>query len=205
MRPGWPARPIIRHSSRSWGEIVRSTSPFGDHGGAPRVQSIIAHSLIYILALSMLFRVTAWFGWFVAVTLVFNAILLLCWVVSSVHRHRDHLCEWCMRDVPADAPTEAERRLPLLRLAHFNMTVAGTAVFAVVVVVPPLLTAVLDGSPTDRLLYIPGDVWITAVIYSEWVHHRLRPWCPFCKPWDDEGDEEPAPDPVDSDESVRVR
>lgn len=47
--------------------------------GAPRVQSIIAHSLIYILALSMLFRVTAWFGWFVAVALVFNAILLLRW------------------------------------------------------------------------------------------------------------------------------
>lgn len=96
-----------------------------------------------------------------------------------------------MWDVPADAPTEAERRLPLLRLAHFGKTVAGTAVFAVVVVGPALLTALFDGAGTARLLYIPGDLWITAVIYSEWMHHRLRPWCPFCRPWDDEGDEEP--------------
>jgi hypothetical protein len=43
---------------------------------------------------------------------------------------------------------------------------------------------------------IPGDLWMFAVIYTEWLHHRLRPWCPYCRPWDEGGDQELAPDPT---------
>ena len=204
MSRGWRARRIIRLSWQCWGETVRSTSPFGDYGGASEAQSVIAHSLIYVLAASLLFRVGAWFGVFTGVSLAFNATLVICWIVAFIHRRRDHLCARCMQEVPATAPTQAERRRPLLRFSHFATTVGGTAAFAAVVFVPTLLADHFSGH-VGRSLYIPGDLWITAVIYCEWVHHRLRPWCPYCRPWDDDGDEEPAPDPTDSGERVMPR
>ncbi|MBI3224345.1 MAG: hypothetical protein HYZ39_04720 [Mycolicibacterium cosmeticum] len=170
-----------------------TTSTFGDHGGA---QSVIAHSLIYVLTASLLFRVGAWFGMFTAVSLAFNVTLVICWAVAFFHRRRDHLCARCMQELPADATTQAERRRPLLRFSHFATTVAGTAAFAAVVFVPMLVADLISGH-VSQTFYIPGDLWISAVIYCEWVHHRLRPWCRYCRPWDDEGDKVRAPEPTD--------
>ena len=205
MRHGSRARPIIRRLSQSWPEIMRSACSFGDQDGAPLAQSLIAHSLIYVLVGSLAFRVAAWFGFFIDISLVFNATLVICWIVASFHRRKDHLCARCMHEVPADAPTRAERQWPLLRFSHFTVTIAGTAVLACVVFGLALVADLLGGAHAARLLYIPGDLWVTAVIYCEWVHQRLRPWCRYCRPWDDEGDHEPAPDPTDSGTSTPVR
>lgn len=174
---------------------MKSAQHFGDHGGAPRIRSAIAHSLTYVLALALVSRVATWFGLFLDGAHFVSAALLVCWLVAGFHRDSEHLCERCLREVPIAAPARAERQRSLLRFAHVAKSVIGCAVLAVVSVGPPLL-AVLMPVEVPRLLYIPGDLWLVAIIYAEWVHHRLRPWCPFCDPWDEEGDEEPAPDPT---------
>ena len=158
-----------------------------------RVQRAFAHALPYVLVAGIAVRVATWFGWFVGVNQIVTVILLLCWLLSGQHRFQEHLCVRCMDEVPADAPTRAERRRPLLWLSHLSMSPMGIAIMAVVVVGPALL-GFIAGQVT-RPLAIPGDLWLFAVIYVGWIHHRLRPWCPYCRPWDDEGDEEHSPDP----------
>lgn len=96
---------------------------------------------------------------------------------------------------PADAPTQAERRRFPLWFVHFNSTLRGMTI-TVLLVVGARLPHAISGDPGLRLLQVPGDLWMFAIIYSEWLHHRLRPWCPSCRPCDDGGDQEHAPDPA---------
>lgn len=172
-------------------------SGIGSHGDSEpsRAQTIAVHLLIYVLAFSLAIRIATWFGLLVWVNYAVAVVLLAFWVASAHHRSREHLCLRCMEEVPADAPMQAERRRPLLRFSHFANTAAGVAVLGILLVGPPLV-AELRSTEMNPLLAAPGDLWLFTVIYTEWVHHRLRPWCPYCDPWDDEGDPEPAPDPT---------
>lgn len=172
-----------------------ATAHFGDGSRASRAQSAMAHALIYVLAVAALARIASWFGLLGWVDIATAVVLVACWAVSVFHRRRDHLCARCMDDIPADAPTQAEgRRFPLW-FVHFNSTLRGMTI-TMLLVVGARLPHSIAGDPGLRLVQIPGDLWMFAIIYSEWLHHRLRPWCPYCRPWDDGGDEEHAPDPT---------
>lgn len=74
-----------------------------------------------------------------------------------------------------------------------SYSLKGVAITVVLVVGPALLAYIAGGAAPP--LAIPGDLSLFAVIYTGWVHHRLRPWCPYCGRWEDDGHEEPSPDP----------
>lgn len=173
---------------------MKSVAGFGGESSWRRVQSAIAHTLVYVLAVGLVVRVTTWFGLFIGANQIITLILLVSWMLSGRHRRQEHLCARCVDEVPADAPTRAERQRPLLCFSHLANTVKGIAILGVLMAGPPLLS--LMTGDVARLMTIPGDLWLFATIYTEWVHHRLRPWCPYCDPWDDDGDEEPSPDPT---------
>lgn len=178
------------------------TAHFGDESGASRMQSAMAHSLIYVLAAAMLVRAASWFGLLTVVNALVAAVLLTCWLVSGFHRRKDHLCFQCMEEVPADAPTRAERRRRSLRFAHFTGSPRGLPVTIMIVGGPAVVGIAMYGATPTRY-FIPSDLWMFAAIYAEWLHHRLRPWCPHCRPWDEGGDEEPAPGPTLFDTKAR--
>jgi hypothetical protein len=168
---------------------------FGDESRASQIQSAMAHSLIYVLAAAVLVRAASWFGVLTVVNAFVAAVLLTCWLVSGFHRRKDHLCFRCMSEVPADAPTRAERRRRWLRFAHFTGSLGGLSITIMIVGGPAAVGIAMYGATPTRY-FIPGDLWMFAVIYTEWLHHRLRPWCPYCRPWDEGGNEEPALDPT---------
>lgn len=164
---------------------------FGDESPASRMQSALAHALPYVLALAVPTRVASWFGLLNGVNTFVAIALLTCWGTALFHRHRDHLCARCMDDVPVDAPCLAQRRRRSLRFFHFSITVLGTFVMVVLIGGPALFGVVTNGA-VPRAYFIPGDIWTFWLIYTAWQHHRLRPWCPYCRPWDEGGDEESA-------------
>lgn len=100
-----------------------------------------------------------------------------------------------MDEVPADAPVQAERRKRVLWFSHQLATGIGICGL----LVPAVAIAVIGGhfgSPEDHpVARIPLDVLVFTALYSTWLHHRLRPWCPYCRDWDEDGDTEPSPDP----------
>lgn len=168
---------------------------FGDESRASRAQSALAHALIYVLVVAVPIRVASWFGLLTGVNMFVASVLLTCWGMALFHRHKNHLCARCMEDVPVDAPSLAQRRRRSLRFFHFSITLLGTLVMAVFIGSPAIFDVMSEGT-VPRAYFIPGDIWTFALIYTAWQHHRLRPWCAYCPPWDEGGDEEPAPDPT---------
>ncbi|GAB0105262.1 hypothetical protein JMUB6875_42400 [Nocardia sp. JMUB6875] len=164
-----------------------------------RVLDWIAHRMGSILAVTTLAgAVATWVenSW-VSVTLagLVTAAFTVGTVVSVLHMELTRICAACMRAVPADAPVRAQRRRWLLRVAHVGSGRSGLHLFAVIAV--STLAAVLAGI-RGRYVTVPMAFWPLLVSYAGLIHHRLRPWCPYCPRWDDGGDlQEPSPDPSD--------
>jgi hypothetical protein len=172
---------------------------FGDPDRSPRAgvlargAHLLPHAAIGYLAASVAY----WLGY-----LPLAVWMPICWaasiliVVSTVHLALGRICLRCMEAVPADAPVRAQRRLWLLWFSHrftgwrYYVTLLG------------ILAAVLAfrlglglQPGTHRWTTAPADGFILATFWAGWIHHRYRPWCPYCRRWDDGGDREPAPDP----------
>jgi len=171
------------------------TAHFGDESRMSRMQSAMAHALIYVLAVAVPIRVASWLGLLTGINIFVSIALLACWSTALFHQRKEHLCARCMDEVPVDAAALAHRRRRTLRFVHFAATLVGILTMIVLIGSPAIFGAVADGT-IPRGYFIPGDAWTFALIYSVWQHHRLRPWCPYCRPWDEGGDEEPAPDPT---------
>lgn len=175
--------------------------PSGGPSRASRLSTAIAHSLIYVLAVGVALHVLSWFRVLNDLDFIVSALLIVCWPVAVWHHHLAGLCVRCMAEMPADAPVRAERRRWLLRFSHFSATLKGLVVMQFVCIAPLLIViffpSVFAGGLHSFLwCRIPGDIWIFTLIYSTWLHHRLRPWCPYCRRWDGGGDPEPSPDPT---------
>lgn len=173
------------------------SAPSGDSSGSPK-WSLVAHSLIYALGVAFLVRVASWFGLLEDVSGVAMWALIPFIGISTWHQMRGGLCLRCMAEVPDDAPVRAERHRVLLRMAHFNSVWAIIAVTVAFLVLGRVVLAPLLDDDDSTLFLAPADMWIFALIYGQWLHHRLRPWCPYCRDWGDDGDPEPSPDPTTS-------
>lgn len=169
----------------------------GQSGGQPgdsRLQSAMVHSLIYVLMVAIVMRILSWFGYFVVANYLVTMVLLACWVATRLHWTRDRLCLKCIEAVSANAPVQAERQWRVLWVSHFVGTGAGVVTTVVVLSFAPI-TALITDSDLVRYVGIPGDLWVCLVIYAEWLHHRLMPWCPYCGDSGEGGEAEPSPDP----------
>ncbi len=155
----------------------------------------VTHALPWILAAGLVTRVASWFGWLASLDLAIAAAILGCQFATMYHLRSAHLCMRCMDEVPADAPVQAERRKRVLWFSH--QIVTGVGIFGLLV--PAAAIAFIGnhfGSQTiQHLTRIPADILLFTSLYSTWLHHRLRPWCPYCHDWDEDGDPETSPDP----------
>lgn len=176
---------------------MTQSAPSGDPSGSSKL-SVVAHSLMYVLAIAFSVRVASWFGLLEGVNEVLTWVLIGTFGASIWHRLRSGLCLRCMAEVPDDAPVRAERQRGLLKIAHFNGRWKSVAVTVGLVFLGPVVLALMLDGDHSNFSSAPADVWIFVLIYSEWLHHRLRPWCPYCRDWDDDGDPEPSPDPTTS-------
>ncbi|WP_454165871.1 hypothetical protein [Gordonia iterans] len=119
-------------------------------------------------------------------------VLVVLQFVDTRHR-RSGLCLRCFATAPLDGSGEAERRRGLLRVFHSVATPFGLALFLAGMMTPTFLRVVLDGADWWR---IPSQVLVFSVMGLTWVHRRYRPWCPYCRNWDNDGDREPSPPPT---------
>lgn len=164
-----------------------------DESRFSRLLTTLAHLMLYALAAVAAARVATYFdytGTLVELTILFgNAVLL----IGLMHNDFRRLCVQCMREVPADAGRRAERQQWLLWLRHWVSTTPRVLLVVVMISVPVFLVHSV-GLP--RVVSLPVDALWAAFMYSVWLHHRLRPWCPYCRDWDQDGAPEPSPDPV---------
>ncbi|MEE3755238.1 hypothetical protein [Mycobacterium intracellulare] len=176
---------------------------FGSYDAtAARVRSAVAHRQLSILtgaiALDVVSHVMTLPGPLARVA-AFVTLTLMTVAVLAMYSHLfdTALCVQCVADVPADAPVRAQRWRRMLWLRHFMGTRLGAATTLAVAVVLGGAQGVCGLQGAARLLFVaPADAFLFAVVYAGVLHHRLRPWCRYCRGWDGDGDPEPSPDPA---------
>ena len=165
-----------------------------------RVQTFVSHSVPWLLTVAIVTRVLFMVGLIPHVidTLVF-LLLFIGWCTLRYHWAKARLCLRCIRGVPLDPGTEVKRHLWLLRIQHWgpmrtSLVFGGVLAFTLIL---PYLVHISKDSLVDRGALVPLDVVLFVSLFSSWIHHRLQPWCPYCKPWGEGGEEElvPGPDP----------
>ena len=129
-------------------------------------------------------------------TLALSASVVgLVWIIAQgLHTRRENLCVRCAEAMPSNPCAAVERGRVWLRL-HHRLT-DSPVVFVVYVGVQVLacLPTWLGWRGLDWLWFLP-----IAGLTRLWLHHAaVRPWCPYCREWDDGGDHEPSltPDPA---------
>ena len=179
-----------------------SSSLFDDFGSdeSPRGQTInkIAHLYPLTVVLWSVFIALTWFeivnGWWTLLTFLFIVPI----IIAQWHMVIARICLRCMQNVPEDAPVRSQtpRNRKLMWLFHstlgfrfLGMILLGAAV------VSAIRYFIGSGAGETTWLNAPMDIFIVCVIWSQWKHHRYRPWCPYCK-WGDGGSHEAVPQGV---------
>ncbi len=166
----------------------------GESSGS-RAMTTLTHALPWVLAVGLVLRIASWFDWLTSLDLAAAVVMLTCSVATHFHQRSSHLCMRCMDEVPADAPVLAQRRKPQLWFSHQLSSGVGICGLLVPALVIALIGTHLESPEIQHLARIPMDFLLFASLYSTWLHHQLRPWCPYCRDWDEDGNPEPSPDP----------
>ncbi|BCI84688.1 hypothetical protein MTY66_63130 (plasmid) [Mycolicibacterium sp. TY66] len=176
---------------------------FGSYDSpAARIRTAVAHRQLLILtvaiALDLVSHVVT-LPDLLARVAAFATLALMTVAILAMYSHLfdTALCVQCMADVPADAPVRAQRWRRMLWLRHFMSTRLGAAVTLLIAGALGAAQGVSGLQGAARLLFAaPADLFLFAVVYAGALHHRLRPWCLYCREWDGDGDPEPSPDPT---------
>lgn len=159
-----------------------------------RFLTTTAHLALWGIAIIATMRVLGYLGvdnWLIAAS---DFIAFIPILFAIFHTTVTRLCVRCMQEVPADASARAQRQRWLLWVTHSLESPRKLAVWMGVVITSGVLIAAFD---LPRVADAPTDAYWLTYMYSMWLHHKLRPWCPYCRRWDDDGDiHEPSPDPV---------
>lgn len=153
-----------------------------------------AHLMLYAIALLAALRIPYYLGYTHWVFAAAGGIGFLLIVSGIIHHELTRLCVRCMAEVPANASSRAEREKRVLWLNHWWDTMPGILTYCGLLIGADLL---IHQYGFPRLTRLPVDLVTVTYMYSIWLHHKLRPWCPYCRNWgDDGGIHEPSPDPV---------
>ncbi|MFC9997023.1 hypothetical protein [Nocardia sp. NPDC127526] len=167
-----------------------------------RVQDWITHRFGRFIAAYAVVCVATWLtagSWLTILSAVVVIAFCMSLSVALVHSQFTRICVLCMREVPVDAAERAERRRWLLRVWHIWTGFGALPIVAVLAVIPLLISGHLPAAVRSVALALL-ELWGIATASSLRVHHRLRPWCPYCRDWGEDGDiKKPSPDPVNHD------
>jgi hypothetical protein len=168
-----------------------------DRNAASRALTWLAHVAMPVAVVMLVINAIDWFydipDWIGLTIAVIQFVVI---VIAALHQDIGRICVRCMQEVPADAPVRAQRRRWLLRFWHFSMTRGYWLALACVIFVPAAIQVLFFETTRATWMNAPGDLFVFAYIWALWSHHRLTPWCPYCRRWDDGGAHEPSPDPV---------
>jgi len=187
---------------------------FGDPDEGPRARTLarVAHTALPVIVGTLAIRAVNWFGE-IPYWLDTTTTLVLIWVVvlATIHQAIARICVRCMERVPADAPVRAQRQRWALWLVHFARRSIWVwfGVWMILILLYYLAESLLypglpANSPQDNWLLAPGDVLFAAYAYGLVMHHRLSPWCPYCR-WGEGGTHEQAPTPTPDPTGVKTR
>lgn len=114
-------------------------------------------------------------------------------LIATFHQELGRICVSCMQEVPADPGKLVTQLRLLLRLSHWSPVrylVIWAALF-----LPGMVATIVAGVGWSWI-FILCDTLFFAAIMAGWAHHRLRPWCPYCRDWDgDDSPHERVPNP----------
>lgn len=135
-------------------------------------------------------------------------VLLFSYITFMRHFQTSGMCLRCIASSPLDPETAVRRNRLFLRYAHLSRRgVVLMALTGLVLLVVGDTIAASSGGLTSsilpKLVRMPMDAMFYGVIWSMWSHHRLRPWCPWCRRWDEGGDPELIPDPDPAEKGTR--
>lgn len=126
-------------------------------------------------------------------TAVLSWVALLVILVGTFAEgyHNLTLCPRCARSIPIDGPEQARVRSDWLRL-HHRLRASWWGLLLVALGIGAVIT-----------LRVPSVIAF-APVYVSWVveavanlrHRPLQPWCPQCRWWDDDGDDDAPVVPV---------
>lgn len=171
---------------------------FGDPDRSPstRHAARIAHLMLPLAIVSMGVRSVEWFVrlpyW---LSIPVAALVTTTFIFGVLHLSIARICLRCMEEVPADAPVRAQQQRWLLWYEHLWRNPKWALAFIAVLFGAPFLRQKLFGDTGGFWLYAPTDIGWFLMVYATWVHHRVSPWCPYCRRWDEGGDHEPSPTP----------
>lgn len=110
-----------------------------------------------------------------------DALLLFTGLVLLLCHYTGRLCEQCIREMPENAPAEAENKRHWLRKYHqrgrywLGLLCLVGASFGAKAWQGDFDTVLGHGITTAVNLWIMYDLW------AERTHGRFRPWCPWCR------------------------
>ncbi|WP_280422762.1 hypothetical protein [Nocardia carnea] len=165
---------------------------FNNDGRFQQFFTSAAHLMLPAIALQAASRIPYYLGVDHLLISVAGLVANVLVVVGLLHNEVARLCVRCMQEVPADAGTRAQRQQWVLWTHHFVKSGRGLALLGSALVA----YWVFAYSDLPRISQAPSDLVFTLLFYSIWLHHRLRPWCPYCRDWGSDGMKEPSPDPV---------
>jgi hypothetical protein len=105
--------------------------------------------------------------------------------------HQVSLCPRCARSIPLDGSEQAARRSDWLRLHH---RLEG-AWWSILLIVGAIGVVVTLGVPPGIALAPVYVSWVVEAV-ANLRHRLLQLWCPQCRWWDDDGDDETPVVPV---------
>lgn len=166
-----------------------------------RAATVFAHSIpalvVVALAMRVVFLVTN--QWWVADNIASISVVVGIFALIF-HLRRGGLCLRCIRNAPLDPERGVRRNKLFLQMIH--MRTKTFWVWYAACYVSAIASAFVHGA-VAILFKLPLDVLFFSAVWSAWQHHRLQPWCPYCRGWDEGGDEELVPDPDPSETATR--
>jgi hypothetical protein len=180
-----------------------TTSAAGGSSWREVAAARVAHLMLPLLGLRLGLNVLEWGnvlpGLNAKITMIVTVVLMV--GIGAHLIFSTSLCVQCMAEVPDDAPVRAVRQRWLLWVLHRFTSRRGIAMLLLVISIECWVGTALYGDASMRAgtagnwVFMPSDLWLDVGIYSFWLHHKLLPWCPYCKRWGDGGVHEQVPDP----------
>ena len=177
------------------------------HDDTPRgtLFAFFAHLFPYAIVTAFLFTIYGYFGSPgipPLAGLITEYISVALCLIGLLHMGFSRLCIRCIRSMPLNMKELAQKRDFWLKSLHlvigFRSAIYWLIGYGILVL---MVRAALIGhypawDSRDYAWIGAGiPVFTTWVGWSIWQHHRLRPECPYCRPWDEGGAREPSPDP----------
>jgi hypothetical protein len=159
-----------------------------------RVKTFMAHSIPGLMVIAIAARVLALCNvpYFSGLDALSSWLVIIAVLMLTFHIRGAQLCLRCIKSAPLNPQRDVERNKAFLWQFHWSRKQFYKVWFACLapVVLSHFTTGILS-----TLLKLPMDIMFFTLMWGFYVHHRLQPWCPWCRRWDEGGDEELVPDP----------